>query len=142
VYDPRAVAIAYAHSQFSREKLAPKMDELAKARAAKDTAKVNELETWGKDQQMRLHLQGFAGAPVDDLMAQVKEQIPAVAAAANVQSIGLRPDYTAPGVEVVDVTDDLVKLWSPDARTLKMIAGVRATAPIAIEQIAKMGPND
>jgi hypothetical protein len=142
VYDPRAVAVAYAHSQFFRQRLAAKRKEWEKAKAANDQAKIKELDAWGADQQIRLHLQGFAAAPVDDLLADVKDQLPRIAETANVQDISLHPDYASPGVEVVDITDDLVKLWAPDAKTLKMIAGLRKSPPIPIEQIAKMGPND
>jgi hypothetical protein len=142
VYDPRAVAIVYANSAPFKQKLRAKHQELDAAKAANDQAKIKELEAWGADQQVRLHLQGFAAAPVDDLMADVKGQLPDVAAAADVQSIGLRPDFVAPGVEIVDVTDELVKLWSPDAKTLKIIAQLKTIAPLPIEQIAKMGPND
>jgi hypothetical protein len=142
VYDPRAVAIAYAGSPLFHDRLAANRKQYEAAKAANDQAKIKELTAWGQNQQIRLHLQGFAGAPVDDILADVKDELPPIAAADNVQSIGLRPDYTAPGVEVVDVTDDLVKLWSPNEKTLKIIASLVKTAPLPIEQIAKMGPND
>ncbi len=142
VYDPRAVAVAYGRSQAFRRQLNEKQKEMEIAKAAQDQDKIKELQAWGQDGQMRLHLQAFAGAPVDDILAQVKDQLPKVADAANVQVISLPPDYTNPDVEIVDITDDLVKLWSPDARALKIIADLRRTAPLPIEQIAKMGPND
>jgi hypothetical protein len=142
VYDPRAVALAYAHSQVFGQRLGEKQKEMEKAKAGNDQAKIKELKAWGQDAQVRLHLQGFAGAAVDDILVGVQDQLSKVAQATNVQAITLRPDYTVPDVEVVDVTDDLVKLWDPDAQTLKVIASLKKVAPLPIEQIAKMGAND
>jgi hypothetical protein len=142
VYDPRAVAIAYAGSEAFKQQLREKQKEMEKAKADNDQAKIKELKEWGQNGQVRLHLQGFAGAPVDDILAGVKDQLPKVAQAANVQVITLRPNYIDPSVEIVDVTDDLIKLWSPDAKALKTIEGLRKVAPLPIEQIAKMGAND
>lgn len=141
VYDPRAVAVAYTHSQLFQQRLDPKLKDLEKARAANDQNMVKQLEAWGEAQQIRCHLQGFAGAPVGDILSEVKDQLPRIAETANVQAISQSADYTNPEVDVVDITGDLIKLWSPDAATLKMISRLKKTTPVPIEEVAKMRPR-
>ncbi|MGA2233354.1 MAG: hypothetical protein ABSH22_20825 [Tepidisphaeraceae bacterium] len=141
VYDPRAIALAYGRSPMFSRKLAEKKKEMDDAQLAKDQHKIDELKAWGPDQQIKLHFQVFAGTAVDDILAQVQDQLPQVAAANDVQSIGPRPDYTGTYVEIVDVTADLVNLWHPDAKTLEMISGIEKTPPVSLADVAKMGAN-
>ena len=136
VYDSRAIAVAYAPSAFNRRELESKSADMKAAEASKDNKKVKELKAWGQARQVRMHMQGFANAPVDDLLAHVKSRLPAVAAARGVSLITASTDYVADSVEVVDVTDDLVKLFEPSEKTLKTVRELRKARPIPIEQAA------
>ena len=135
-YDSRAVAIAYAHSRFNpvREKWAA----YEKAKAAGDREKLKELEAWGKQHQMQLHFQGFGRVPVDDLLAPVKDKVAKLARERKLAAITMSCDFIAGPVELVDVTDDLVKLYDPSEKTLKTARGVRAVKPVPLTQIATM----
>jgi hypothetical protein len=124
-YDNRAIAIAYANSDLLP--VAAKKAEQAAARAAGDTAKVRELEAWGERHQQELHLKGFCHAPVDDLLALVADGIPTVAANAGVDVIARACDFVGEGVEVVDVTMELVMLFNP-----------RENAFVTIEEMKKV----
>jgi hypothetical protein len=141
VYDPRAIALAYGRSPMFSRKLAEKKKEMDDAKLAKDQNKIDDLKAWGQDQQVRFHFQAFSGTAVDDILAEVKDQLPQVAAADDVQGIGPRPDYTSDDVEIVDVTADLVNLWHPDAKTLDIISGIEKTTPVSLQDVAKMGAN-
>jgi hypothetical protein len=141
VYDPRAIAIAYVNSNLFRAAMNEKQSEMKKATADNDRAKIKELRAWGEGGQIRLHLQGFAGAPVDDILAQVSDKLPEVAAAAGVDVITLKPIFAAPNVTTVDVTDRLVGLFTSDPQAIKTIAELRATKPLPIEEIATMPAN-
>jgi hypothetical protein len=113
--------------------------EADKAKAAGDEKRLAELNAEGEARQRRLYQQGFGGAPVDEILAQFRDALPAVARQRGVSAIIRAADYTDPSVESVDVTDDLVALFHPAERTLRMIHEVRARAPmdpLAIERLS------
>jgi hypothetical protein len=85
-----------------------------------------------------MHRQGFAGAPVEDILDQVKDQLPSVAGKARVTVITRTADYVAAGTEVVDVTDELVMLFSPSEKTLKTIQELRKHPPMSMEEVDRI----
>jgi hypothetical protein len=134
-YDNRAVAVAYAASKHNP--VAEKLAEHQKAKAAGDTQHVKELEQWGESHQRALHRQGFGLVPVDDLLATVESRFPEAAAKAGVDVIVFRCNYSSSEVEVVDVTDQLVALFDPSAKTLATVSDLRKHAPIDLDEIDK-----
>mgnify|MGYP000933788105 CR=1 FL=1 len=140
VYDTRAIAVAYAHSSYNQEPLKAKMKEFEAAKAAGDTARVKELDHWGQTQQRKLHFQGFSRVPVADLLVHVKDRLPEAAARANVQAIAADCDYLAPGVETIDLTDELVRLYNPSPRVLSIVKDMKGKAPLPIEEVDKLKP--
>jgi hypothetical protein len=135
-YDGRAIAVAYAASRFNPVK--EKMADYEKAKAAGDRAKMKELEAWGERTQRQLHFQGFGRVPVDDLLAPVKDKVARFARDRKLAAITMSCDFTAGQVELVDVTEDLVKLYDPSEKTLKMTRGARAVKPLPLTEIANM----
>jgi hypothetical protein len=137
VYDNRAIAIAWAASKYNPVK--QKMEELNKAKAEGDTQKVKELNEWGKASQRKLHRQGFGKVPVDDLLASIKDRIPELARKAGVVAIVWQNDYVGDDVEVVDVTQELVMLFDPSERTLRITNSeeLKKNAPLDLEYIEK-----
>jgi hypothetical protein len=134
-YDNRAVAVAYAASKYNP--VGEKMKEHQAAKAAGNDGRVKELEAWGAQHQRQLHRQGFCRVPVDDLLAHVKDKLPEVAEKAEVSAIVLQGEYLASGTEAVDVTDALVQLFEPSAKTLKTIAGLRKKPPVDLDELEK-----
>jgi hypothetical protein len=135
-YDSRAIAVAYAASRFNPVK--EKMAAYEKAKAAGDRATMKELEAWGEQAQRQLHFQGFGRVPVDDLLAPVKDKVAKLARERRLAAITMSCDFTGGQVELVDVTDDLVKLYDPSEKTLKSARAVRGTKPAPLTQIANM----
>src|SRR5688572_28964820 len=122
VYDSRAVAIAFVQSG-GQEPLAKDLrKQLEEAKAAGDTKRVEQIKAQGANQQTLRHLQGFSNAPVDDILLQVKDKLPAVAEQAGVDVIVPKLDYQKPDVVTIDVTDQIVALFNPSEKTLKTIA--------------------
>jgi len=136
-YDSRAVAVAYAASRFNP--VAAKKKELDAAKAAGDQRKVAELEAWGPAFQKALHRQGFGRVPVDDLLANVKDRLPEAARKTGVEAIVFASDWSAEGVQVVDVTSEVAALFEPSERTLATIAELRKQAPLGLDEIEKEG---
>jgi hypothetical protein len=132
-YDSRAIAVAYAPSLHNP--VASKMKEHAAAKAAGDQAKVAELEAWGAAHQRQLHRQGFALMPVDDLLAPVSHELPRVAREVGVDAIVFGCSHAGPGVELVDVTMQLVELYAPNERTLGFVRDVLKAKPLSLDAI-------
>jgi len=133
VYDSRAIAVAYAASEFNP--VDDKMQQHQAAKAAGDEAKVQKLEAWGESHQRQLHRQGFGRVPVTDLLAHVQDRLPDVAEEANVDVIAFECNYLGPGVEEVDITMELVMLYDPSPKTLKTVAELMKHDPISIDEI-------
>lgn len=142
VYDSRAVAVAYGRSKQHAKVLGELMSAHKQAKAAGDTARVAELEKQGEMQQVRLHLQAFSNAPVEDAMDAVREKLPSVMEKRGVSVLTAKADASAAGVEMVDVTYDVVLLFEPDAATLKIVADMKGKDALPIEQVAKMGAKE
>ena len=138
VYDTRAIAVAYTHSTQMQTPLRAKMKEMEAAKAAGDKAKVKELDEWGQARQRQLHRQGFGRVPVSDLLACVKGRLPEVAARAGVQVIAADTDYVAPGVETVDITNELVQLYDPSPRVLAIVKDMKGKPPLDLDEIEKI----
>ena len=122
-YDNRAIAIACAASKFNP--VGEKMKQHEKAKSDGDERKIKELEAWGARHQRELHRQGFGDVPVHDLLAHVKDRIPDVAKAERLTAIVRRCEFVADNVEVVDVTQQLVALFEPSAKTLSTIEAMK-----------------
>ena len=138
-YDSRAVAIAYARSKPFLQRTSDLHAQHQRATEAGDQKAAGRLAKEGQELQVRMHLQGFSNAPVDEILAQVRDQLPEVAQRRGLIAIVPSTDFRDDArVEVVDVTDDLVSLFDPDAQTQKIITDLKKQPPLPIEQVALM----
>lgn len=133
VFDSRAVAIAYAHSEFLNEIMKEKMAEHKKAKKAGDTEKVKELEAWGQAHQEKLHKQGFGTASVKEILKHIKRDIPKVAKEAGVDIIVSKWDmvYQDKNARFVDVTELIIRGYNPPEKALKSIRKLKTYEPFA-----------
>jgi hypothetical protein len=144
VFDSRAVAVAYAHSKIGQEKIGQQIKELKTdldaAEAAGDKAKADEIRAEGKAGQERMHQQGFGTASVKKYLDAVKDEIPLVAKDAGVEVIVSKWDvtYQKPTVESVDVTDEIVKLFEPNERVLKIVQEMKKVPPMDEDDVRKI----
>lgn len=135
VYDSRAIAVAYIASTFHEQEMRALQQSLKSAQDAGDTKKADAIKQEGSNRQTLAHLQGFGSAPVDQMLSAIKDRIPQIARAANLQAIVASADYLSADVERVDVTDQLVAEFKPNERTLKSIEALRKTPPIPTLQL-------
>jgi hypothetical protein len=142
VYDPRAVAVAFVRGHGQDQTLKKLQEDLRDAETAGDAARAAEIKAKGERLQSLRHLQGFAGARVDDILATLTNRLPAIARDAGVSAIVLKPDFAAENVELVDVTDRLVAEFKPDEQTLKVIKDLRAKPPVPILDVLAMKASD
>ena len=141
IYDSRAVAVGYARSEQCAEQMKDLRRQHAEAQKAGDQKLVERLEARGESMQIRLNLQGFSTAPVDDVLDAVRDDLPGLAKQKGLAAIVRSADYHSDSVEPVDVTDDLVALFKPDKQTLKLVQDLRTRKPLAIEEVARMPAN-
>jgi hypothetical protein len=135
-YDNRSIAVAYAASRHNPVK--EKVADYERAKAAGDRDAVKELESWGQSHQRLLHFQGFGHVPVADLLEPVQDGVKEVAKRRGLAAITMACDVTAGNVELVDVTEDLVKLYDPTEKTLKTALGVRSAKPVDLIRLADL----
>lgn len=137
VYDSRAVAVAWGNSTEFQAFLKPIEAEHKKAREAKDEKRAKEIEAQMKLRQRRAHEQGFSTGSVASIMERIKDRLPDIAKAANVQIIVSKWElnHQAAGVELVDVTDQIVALFQVSERGLQWSREIQAKKPLPIEQI-------
>lgn len=139
VFDSRAVAVAYTRSASFNKYLGKLMEEHKQAKAAGDAEKVRRYEAQGKALQAKLHLQGFGTASVAEILEEIKAEIPGIAKEVGVDLIVSKWDvvFQLPNTELIDITDQIVKPFHPDGKTLSIIKQLRDQKPLphsAIEQ--------
>jgi len=136
-FDSRALAMAYYRSEPFRRHMADLHRQLDEAKANGDEERVQELERYGPELQTLVHKQGFGTWPVDNILEKIKDEIPQIAAQAEVDVIVSKWDIVYPksGTEFVDVTDLMVAPFDPSEDTLKVIREIREQAPVPVEEL-------
>ena len=139
VFDSRVVALAFYRSEMHDRELELLADEHNKAKTAGDEKKAKELEARAEAGQKQAHRQTFGTASVDDILQRVKDELPKIAKRASVDVIVSKwaVAYSAPGAQFVDVTDQVVAPFEPDAKTKGIIRQIRDVAPVSAEEIEK-----
>ncbi len=140
-FDSRGVLFAYVGSEefkvsLSAQKAAVKR-ALERAREAGDEELVAKLEARGPAMQKLIHEQGFGTAPVDDIIARIKDKLPGIAKKAGVDVIVSKWTlaYRSPAARFVDVTDLLAAEFDPDEETWKGIREIVETEPVPLDQL-------
>ena len=141
VYDSRAIAVAYAGSDRHEAQLSELKAEYDAAKAAGDTARVAEIEAEAQAQQDEMHRQGFSTAPVDEILAQIKTELPRIQADADVVALVSKWDEAAlvahPNATQVDVTMALVDAFHPNDRQRKSAVEIQKHKPVPMEELEK-----
>jgi hypothetical protein len=132
-FDSRAVALAYGRSPRP-DCLLAQVAELKKrheqAEKDGDEKLVKELEIRGPALQKEIHEQVFSGAPVTEILALIKDDLPAVAEAAGVDLIVEGILHSGSAVEVVDISMEMCAPFRIDEETEKMIAELLEMQPV------------
>ena len=86
------------------------------ARAQGDEKRVKEIEEQGAKSQEHAHLQLAGKAPLDNIFEHISDKLPAVSRETGVSVIVEMPLYNTADVELVNVTEFLVKLLPPKSK--------------------------
>ena len=142
-FDSRAVALAYYRKFLTSPEFTAHLNKLKeehdKAKAAGDEEKAKRLEAEGRAGQAHSHAQVFGSAPIDEITAKIKDQLPEIAKQAGVDVIVSKWSlaYRSPDAQFVDVTEPMAKLFKPDEATWKMIRELPKHRPLSAEELKK-----
>lgn len=141
-YDSRSVAVAFAGSEAFSKWMGDLKAENDKAKASGDLKRVSEIEAEGATRQKLMHKQGFSTAPVDDILEQIKDRLPAIKKKAGVIDLVSKWDKAGlaryKDAELVDVTMALADAFNPNDRQRKSAMEIQKHDPIPLEQAEKI----
>lgn len=142
-FDSRAVALAYYRKFYRSPEFVAHLKKLKEERdqanAAGDREKARKLEAEGRAGQAHSHSQVFGSAPVDEIVAKIKDRLPEIAMQAGVDLVVSKWSltYRSPGAEFVDVTEPMARLFQPDEQTWKMLRELPKHQPVSAEELQK-----
>jgi len=138
IYDSRAVAIAYSNSDSFQKDIGNLMTQYKKAKEENNTKLVEALEKEGQFQQQLLHEQTFSVGTVSNIIDKIKDKLQEIAKNTGVSLIISKWEvaYKDPSLEYIDVTSQIVDLFSPSKQTLKWIKDLQQQTPIPIDKIS------
>ena len=138
VYDSRAIAVAFAGSEVFNEWMSALAEEHAKATAAGDQKRVAELEAEAAERQKLMHKQGFSTAPVDNILEQVRDRLPAIKEKTGVSVLVSKWDTDMlakhSATERVDVTIELIDAFNPNERQRRSAIEIQKHKPIPLNR--------
>ena len=120
-----SIVVAFYRSPLWAETLKAKMVEMAAAKAANDTKKVQELDAWGNADQETAHQQLAGEAPITNILEALAPGFPEIAKKARVTMIVADLPYADRSVEKVDVTEMLLDWLKADERTRTIVRGLQ-----------------
>jgi DNA-binding winged helix-turn-helix (wHTH) protein/TolB-like protein len=120
-----SVVVAFYRSPRWADVLKVKQAELAAAKKAGETQKVQELQGWGDAQQELAHRQLAGEAPITNILEALAPQLPELARKAGVALIAPSLPYADRTVQTVDVTDLLLDCLHADDRTRAIVRDLR-----------------
>ena len=142
VYDSRVLAYAHFWSEAQQRDLNKVFAEAKEAKAKGDTNRLGELKAQMKQRQEKNHLQVFSTAPVEDVLATIKDQVQLVQAQTGVSrflskwdEVGLKSYKSA---EKVDVTEQLLSAFKLDAKQLKVASEIPKHEPLPLAKAKEL----
>jgi len=138
IYDSRAVAVAYSNSDSFQKDIENLMTQYKKAKEENNTKLVDALEKEGQLQQQLLHEQTFSVGTVSNIIDKIRDKLEEIAKKTGVSLIISKWEisYKDPSIEYIDVTSQIVDLFSPSKQTLIWIKDLQKQTPIPIDKIS------
>lgn len=139
VYDSRAITVAYTNSRYNDGIMVKKSTEKKKAEKAGELEKARQIDEWMTWFSIHRHSQGFGTTPVHDLLEPIQKKLPQIAREAGADVIVSKwdLDYTSPDIQIVDVTDRLVRAFEPKPEAYSTIEQIQKIEPLSMEEIVR-----
>jgi hypothetical protein len=75
---------------------------------------------------------------VGDLLEPIKDRVQELARRRGLAAVSMGYDYAALDVELVEITEDLVKLYDPSEKTLAAARAVRSAKVVDLVRLADL----
>jgi hypothetical protein len=142
IYDSRAVAYAHFWSDGHQRKLNDLSKAAKAAKSGGQDERFKELEEALKKEQEKSHLQVFSTAPVDDVLAGMKDRLTVIEQEAGVATLVSKWDEPAlqkhRGAKQVDVTDLLLREFKLDEKKMKAVQDIGKQKPLPLDQAQEL----
>jgi hypothetical protein len=142
IYDSRALAYAEFWTPAHQNRISDLVKNARAAKAAGETERFNKLEAEIKSEGATNHLQVFSTAPVDEILARMKEHVASVQKEANVSRLISKWDEPAlkelKRAERVDVTDLLLREFTLNEKQQKVVADLRKKKPLPLKEAEEL----
>ena len=135
-YDSRIVMLAYAKSNFFKEKLQKVSKESEELLNSKDSVKMKEGAMKMISFSFNMEKCVFTSASATPIINLVKDQFPEVAKKAGVSMIVSKGDlnYSNPDIEIIDLTQQISTLFDPAGADVKTAAEISKQDPVSEEE--------
>lgn len=142
IYDSRLIAYASFWTEAHQRKLSDLVKEAKAARTSGETNRYRELDAALKQEQERGHLQVFSTAPVDEILAGMKDRVAAVRQETGVSLLVSKWDEKTlsehRGARQVDVTDQLLRDFKLTDKQKKVIEEMRKQPPLPLKEAREL----
>jgi hypothetical protein len=120
------------------------MTEMTKAKAANDDSLIQQIEKTAETYQVLSHLRAFSIGSVAEILEKHKAEVELVAKETGVQAIVSKYElvYTDTGVEAVDVTLPLTRIFEPSEQVLKWISEMPKHEPLPMLDVLMIAPEE
>jgi hypothetical protein len=138
-YDSRVVAYAYFSSEAHLGQLRAEVKAAKDTKAAGDIQRSSQMGSALKAEQDQIHLQVFSTAPIDNVLAEIRERLPEIQKEAGVSVLISKWDKSSldkhPRAQTVDVTDALAREFKPGEKQLKVMADIKRQKPVPLDRM-------
>jgi hypothetical protein len=142
VYDTRAVALAWGRSKAFNGHLAEVRAEYDAAKKAGDEKHLKEIDDRMRNAQDKMHWQVFSDWNINDILEVIKPNYAEIARKAGVVALVPKVSFADDSVEAVDVTMAMVEQFAPDQKTVQMMKEMAKHAPLPLEEMKQVRPED
>jgi hypothetical protein len=144
IYDSRAIAVAYAPSEWNRKYIEGVKARMEGAKAENDVKKMRRINEEMVRRQTWFHLMTFGTDSVKALLEPVKDRLPALAKEHGVDLVVSRWEiaWQNSDLEVVDLTLPMVKLYNPSEKTLGHVELITKNDPVPRETLLRMKDHE
>lgn len=142
VYDSRVVACAHLWTDAVQNRIEAMQAEAEAAEEHGDQKKLDELRKIMAQHHRKVHHQVLSTAPIDDVLQEIKDRLPAIQAKAGVSLLVSKwneaklKQYTS--AKQVDVTDLLVNEFKPTPRDQKIFERIKKMKPLSLDEADKI----
>ncbi len=132
VFDSRAIAIAASRSSEFHDTMDRLKKEVEAATERNDTEEIARLQREGMLRQAMLHEQGFGRGSVAWMIEPIADQLQTIAEEDDLMVIVSRFEipFKRDAVELIDITDKVVKLFKPGEEVWNIIKELRGSEPV------------